>query len=172
MAAAVAVTAGTAIIGGIFGAMGAQKEGEAKEAAARTNAAIAGYNRDVALRNKGIVLSQTNADAIDANKELTRNLSTIRAAYGANGLALEGSPLDVINDTAQEKSLDVAKIRYKGDVQAAGYQDEANNYGMKQKLHQDEATYAPQIAAISATTQFLGGVNKAASAFAPRYSGA
>lgn len=160
-----AVLVATSLIGGAVGAIGSIREGQAREASANTNAAIAGYNRDVALRNRGIVLSQSNADAIDANKELTRNLSTIRAAYGANGLALEGSPLDVINDTAKEKSLDVAKIRYKGDVQAAGYTDEANNYGMKRKLHQDEATFAPQIAAYSATSQFLGGVSKAATAW-------
>lgn len=159
----VAIAAGAAIIGGVVGAIGAVKEGEAKAAAANTNANIAGYNRDVSLRNRGIALSQSDADSVDAQRELTRNLSTIRASYGANGLALEGSPLDVINDTANEKSLDISKIRYKGDVQAAGLTDEANNYGMKQTMYKQEAEYAPQIAALSATSSFLGGASKAAS---------
>lgn len=161
-----AVVAGATAVSGIMGAMGALAEGSAKEAAANQNATIAGYNRSVALRNRGVVLSQANADAKDSQLELTRNLSTIRAAYGANGLALEGSPIDVINDTATEKSYDTTKILYKGDVQAAGYTDEANNYGMKQRLYQNEADSAGSIATLSAASSFFKGVGGGASAWA------
>lgn len=161
-----AVIAGATVVSGVVGAMGALAEGRAKEAAANTNAAIAGYNRDVALRNRGIVLSQADADAKDSQRELTRNLSSIRAAYGANGLALEGSPIDVINDTATEKSYDTAKILYKGEIQGAGYTDEANNYGMKQTLYKQEADSAPTIAGLSAVTKFFSGVGAGASAWA------
>jgi hypothetical protein len=161
-----AVAAGAAIVSGITGALGAMAEGDAKAAAARQNAEIAEYNRSVAIRNRGVVLSQATADAKDSQRELTRNLSTIRAAYGANGLALEGSPIDVINDTATEKSYDTTKILYKGDIQAAGYTDEANNYGMKAQLHRQEAESAPKIAMLSAATRFFGGVGSGASAWA------
>lgn len=162
MAAVVAVTA---LVGGAVGAMGAIKEGQAKEAAANQNAVIQDYNRDVSLRNRGVVASQTDADMRDAQKEGERNLSSIRAAYGANGLALSGSPTDVIIDQSKEKALDVEKIGYKGDVQVAGYTDEAANYGMKANLYRQEASFAPQIAELSATSKFLGGVSGAAKAF-------
>lgn len=161
-----AVVAGASVVSGITGAMGALAEGSAKEAAANQNAEIASYNRAVALRNRGVVLTQANADAKDSQLELSRNLSSIRAAYGATGMALEGSPIDVINDTAKEKSYDTAKIIYKGDVQAAGYTDEANNYGMKEKLYRNEAEAAPRIAALSAASKFFGGLGGGASAWA------
>lgn len=164
-----AVVAGATVVSGVVSAMGALAEGKAKEAAAETNANIATYNQSVALRNRGIILSQADADAKDSQRELSRNLSSIRAAYGANGLALEGSPIDVINDTATEKSYDTAKIQYKGGVQAAGYTDEANNYGMKTKLYRQEADSAGGIAALSATSSFLKGIGGGASALARGY---
>lgn len=161
-----AVVAGANIVSGITGAVGAMMEGEAKQAAAQQNANIADYNRQVSLRNRGVVLSQAQADAKDSQRELQRNLATIRTAYGASGLALEGSPIDVMNDVAKEKSYDTTKILYKGDVQAAGYTDEANNYGMKTRLYQNEADSAMDIARMSAATQFFKGIGGGASAWA------
>lgn len=160
------VVAGASIVGGAVSAVGALAQGSAKQASDQQNANIAGYNQSVSLRNRGVVLSQAGADAKDSQLQLTRHLSTIRAAYGASGLALEGSPTDVINDQAKEGSYDTTKILYKGEVQAAGYTDEANNYLMKQKLSQNAADSDMGIAELSAAGSFLSGIGGAGKALA------
>lgn len=152
------------IMSGITGMMAAQAQGEAAAAAANQNAQIAEYNRQVAERNKATALAEADAEARDVSRENRRTMASIRAAYGASGLALEGSPLDVMEDTALEQELDVAKTRYKGQLRAIGYQDEAANYKMKAELHRMEAASAARssrISAVGALFSSLGSIGRA-----------
>ncbi len=47
---------------------------------------------------------------------VSKTLGAARAGFAANGLALSGSAVDVLSDTASEGDLDVASIRWNSQV--------------------------------------------------------
>jgi hypothetical protein len=140
------------------GMMGAMASANAATAAATQNAQIAEYNREVAERNRLAALAQGDAEANDQRRDNTRVLSHIRAQYGASGLSVAGSPLDVITDTALEQELDVKKGLYKAELKGIGYRDEANNYAMKRDLSLMEAESAQKALPYTMAGQFFGGM--------------
>lgn len=152
------------LVSGITGMMAAQAQADAAADAAEQNARIADYNRKVAERNKNTVLAEADAAASDKQRDNRRVMSSIRASYGASGLSLEGSPLDVMTDTALEQELDVSRTRYKGQLQAIGYEDEGNNYKLKAELHRMEAASASRAGSISAVGALFGGLANAGKA--------
>lgn len=99
-------------------ALGAVQEGRAGRKAAERNAQIA-------ERNATITRQQANADALAQQKEARKKLGAIRAGYGASGLTMEGSPLDILEESASNAELDRRTILYKGELRALGYEDEA-----------------------------------------------
>jgi hypothetical protein len=65
-----------------------------------------------------------------AEEEKQRRLSrraqgSAVANVGASGITLEGSPLDVLEDSAMEEELDALTIRYNGEIGAMTYESEA-----------------------------------------------
>lgn len=136
------------IVGGVVSAIGAMQ-------AAGAQAAAAEYNAKVAERNRIATLQQADAEAVDKMKENRRVLGSIRANIGAAGIDLAGSPLDVIGDTAIEQNLDVAKIKYNGQVKAVGFEDAA-------VLDKMEASSARTAGFFNAASGLLGGFTQAA----------
>lgn len=137
------------VVSGVIGAIGSMQAANAQAAAANTQAAIA-------ERNKRTVLAQADAEAVDKTRENRRQLATVRAAYGASGIDLAGTPLDVLEDSASELQYDVSKIRYQGELRAIGYQDEA-------MLKRMEAKQAKASGPISAVGKLFGGFSSAGS---------
>ncbi|MDP3939805.1 MAG: hypothetical protein Q8R92_16935 [Deltaproteobacteria bacterium] len=83
------------------------------------------YNAGIAERDAGIAREQAARDA-DAQKRGTlRAIGAARAAYGASGITVEGSPLDVLESSAAAAELDRQNILYKGELRAMGYQETA-----------------------------------------------
>lgn len=119
-----AVSVATSVIGGITSAMGASQEAAARQSAANYNIAVANRNRQMAL-------NQAASDAGDVEVENRRQLGAIRAAYGASGLAIEGTPLDVIESVAIEQQLNIGKVLYKGKVAAMDETDKATQFRMQ-----------------------------------------
>ena len=150
------------LVGGVVSAMGAAQTANANAAAARQNAEIAKYNQAVAQRNKNAALAQADAQAADQERTNARQLASIRSGYGASGLALEGSPLAVMEDTALEQELDVQKGKYKGQLTALGYEDEAANYKLKETLYDNEAESASRAGGISVVGAIFSGITGAA----------
>lgn len=150
------------IVGGLVSAVGSLAQASAASAAANKNAEIAEYNMQVAQRNKATALAQADAEARDLARQNRRQLSQIRVAYGASNLDMGGTPLDVLEDTSLEQELDVLKTRYKGQLRAIGYEDEANNYKMKAELHRMEAKSAKTAGFIGAVGGFFNSFSKGA----------
>lgn len=109
---------GMTMLGGIMSAQAAQRQGKAAADAARFNAASAQRNADAAR-------SQAAQDAAAKEREGIKHIGAMRAAYGAAGVTSEGSPLDVLAETAGNLELDRQTILYKGNLRALGYEDEA-----------------------------------------------
>ncbi len=85
----------------------------------RQQSKIAKYNAKVA-ENDAIAARQASDYEESRFREQTRRLiSSQRAAAGASGASLEGSPLLVMLDTIEEAELDALAIRHSGTVEAA-----------------------------------------------------
>lgn len=117
MAVTPALIALTAASGAI-GAYGAYASGQAASAAASYNARLQERDAYVAEQNRQAVIEQTRIAAEDSRRDNRRELASIRAAYGASGLDLAGSPLDVLQDTATEQELDTRRVEYEGSTRA------------------------------------------------------
>lgn len=64
-------------------------------------------------------------EARRAQDQNDRQLAAMRGAYLSEGIALEGSPTEVIADSADQASLDEQAIRYGAKVRAGNLQFEA-----------------------------------------------
>jgi hypothetical protein len=105
-------------------AAGAVAQGNAAKSAANFNAAVARQNADIA---------RTNAEADSEKQERQGRLlaGRQRAAAGASGTTPEGSPLEVMADSALESELDALTTRYRGELQARSYGQDATLQGMR-----------------------------------------
>lgn len=70
--------------------------------------------------------TQKSASEEAVHREKVKSLiSSQRAKYGMSGVAMTGSPLDVISETAGKGELDALAIRYGGEVAAAAANSKA-----------------------------------------------
>jgi hypothetical protein len=105
-------------------AAGAVAQGNAAKASANYNAAVARQNADIARAN-------ANADAAKQERQGDLLAGKQRAATGASGIAPEGSPLEVMADSALESELDSLTTRYRGELQARSYGQDATLQSMR-----------------------------------------
>lgn len=98
---------------------------------ARAASQAAEYNQKISLQNAQIAKQQTEADVISLRKKQYQQLGAIRAAVGASGVTMEGSPLDVLEASVSEAELDAQRLRYSGELRARGYENEAVLYEME-----------------------------------------
>ena len=130
------------VASGAISAAGAMQQGKAAANAAN-------YEAQLADRNAKIARNQAEAEQEDQRRENVRQRGAIRAAYGASGIEMAGSPLDVLSDTALEQELDVARIGYRGELKAIGENDRAE----MARVSASNAKQAGAIGAISAITK-------------------
>ena len=119
MAAAAAWIASNATaiqaVGTAFSVIGALNQGRQANDAAQYNAAVANNNA-IAARQ------QAEANAAAQQRKARLQIGSMRASYGASGVGLEGSPLDVIEQSAAMAELDRQNILYGGQLKSQGYQ--------------------------------------------------
>lgn len=138
------------LISAAIGAFGAIQEARASSAASEFNAKIADNNAIIAEQN-------AVADENKQRRSAGRQAASSRAAIGAAGVTLEGSPLDVLEDQALEAELDALNIRYGGRLQATNYRSQA-------QLDRSAARNAKTQGFLSAGSTLLQGVGKFAAA--------
>lgn len=115
MAAAVpyAIMAGAAV-----SAMGAMS-------AAKAQTQAANYNAQLAERNASVVREQTSAQIELQRRQADQVHGSLIAKVGAAGVTMDGSPMDVLQNSIANAVLDEHTIKYKGEMQARGYQESA-----------------------------------------------
>lgn len=103
-------------------AIGAVNQGNAAAGAAKYNATMAKANASAA-----------RYQAAEEEKRLRvasrKQIGAMRAAYGASGVAMTGSPLDVLEESAYTAELDALNIRHAGELRALGLNAEAKLQG-------------------------------------------
>lgn len=110
-------------VGTLQGAASAARQGEAAKAAAD-------FNAQVARRNAQIATQQAEADAARQKQVAFKKIGEMTAAYGASGVTLEGSPLDVLEESVRTAEQDRQNILYKGKLRAMGYESDADLYNL------------------------------------------
>jgi hypothetical protein len=143
------IMVGMAVLGTVMSAQAQREQGEAAKDAAD-------YNAGIARRNAQISLDQADRDAEAQGRDARRQLGAMRAGYGAAGITMEGSPLDVLEDTATTAELDRQNILYRGRIRALGFEDEAGLYEMS-------GENAASSGNSRATATLIGGLGNAAS---------
>jgi hypothetical protein len=121
----------------------AQAEGQRR--AYLEQAEAAKRNRQVAEDN---ALATERAGAWEVEKarlKAIRLAGSQKVGYAKAGVLMEGSPLDVMAETAANEELDILATQFNYDVQAAHYRSQGDFYGF-------EAGRQERLAASQATT--------------------
>lgn len=103
------------VIGTALSVMGALNQGQQAKQASEYNAAVANNNA-IAARQ------QAEANAAAQQRKARLQIGSMRAGYGASGVGLEGSPMDVLEQSAAMAELDRQNILYGGQLKSQGYQ--------------------------------------------------
>jgi hypothetical protein len=132
-----------AAAGGVMQAMGAIQQGNAAEAAGD-------YNAQIAEQNAILARQQAAEEERRFRVESTKRLGAMRAAYSASGVTLEGSPMDVLEESMRISELDALTIRQGGRASEAAYRQEAQLSRMQGRAGQ-------QAGQLSAAAELLRG---------------
>ena len=100
------------VVGQVIGGMNAQKASD--------------YNAQVATQNAMIARNNAEYQAMQQQRAARIKIGAAEANYGASGITNEGSPLDVLEESARNAELDAQVLRYQGSIRAAGFTDQAN----------------------------------------------
>lgn len=106
-------------------AVGTIMSASAQAQQARDAKKAADFNASIAERNAGIARQQAAQDAMIQQRQARQQIGTAAAGYGASGIVMEGSPLDVLEASAAAAEMDRQTILYKGELRAMGYSDDA-----------------------------------------------
>jgi hypothetical protein len=116
-------------------ALGALSQAQSASTAVAYNAQIAGINAQMAERNAQAAeqqatqaIAEGEAEAERQRLETRRRLGSARAIYGASGVDVFGSPLDVLSESAAEGELDALILQYQGSRRAQDYLTRAADY--------------------------------------------
>lgn len=137
-------------IGGFFGAIGDLKAGQAAE-----NAGL--YNAETGRQNAVWARQKAKKDEETSRITSTKAIGQARANYGASGVQIDGSALDILEESAVAAERDALNIRFRGEQEAYSYMrgaqlDEMNAHAAKEQSY------------FSAAGKFLGGASSAFSA--------
>lgn len=148
-----------AIIGAIAGLAGSVVSGAAAASAAQQQAE---NDRAIAKQHErqAEINVQTGVYEAARTKDVVRRtIGAQRAGYSANGIALEGSAAEVIDDTAREGALDIAAIRWNSDLKA-------DNDKYAAKISRINANSAERSAGAAFLAPVLGGIARFGNSFA------
>lgn len=154
------VTIGLMVVGTLVSAVGAIQQGQAAAAAARTNA-------EIADRNAKVARATAAQDAETKDRENRLRLGAIIANYGASGVSMAGTPLDVLGDSARQAEFEKQTILYKGDLRAMGFEDSASLDRANAKAAKRAGYFKAGSALLSGAGNIAGGLGTPTAATAP-----
>lgn len=135
-----------AAAGSVVSAVGAVSQGNAADAAGR-------YNAQLAQQNAVLSRKQAREEERRFRVDTSKRIGAMRAAYGATGVTMDGSPMDVLESSLYTSELDALTIREGGRASAAAYESEAT-------LARLQGRSARRAGYISAASELLrGGVS-------------
>lgn len=101
------------------------------------------YNANIARSNAAATRQQGDANAAAQQRKARLAIGQARAGFGASGVALEGSPIDVLEQSAASAELDRQNILYGSETRARAYETQA---GMELWQGEQQASQAKSAA--------------------------
>lgn len=101
-------------------------------------------------------LRATNAQEEALRRQQAKELGRERAAWGQSGLAVSGSPLDAMTESARLAELDALNLRYGGIVQANDLRNQAQSTRWEGRMARRAGYIGAGTALLSGASQFAG----------------
>lgn len=155
---AVATIAGVA--SGIVGGISSYQQGKAQQAQAEYQAKVAEDNARIAQQNASNVRQEGIEESRMQRMKTLQTVSSQQASMAANGLDIsQGTPLDVIEDTATMGELDALTTQYNSETKAQAYEQQANNFNNQANLDRIAGRNAMQAGKMNALSSGLNTVS-------------
>ena len=137
------------LLGAGVGAVSSIAQGSAQSAALKSQSNAARYNQSVAEMNANAI-RQSGAYQEQMQRDKNRRLiGAQKVGYGKAGVTMEGTPLEVMADTASEQEQDIIANRYNTNIAAWRAESQAGQFGF-------EASRDTAMAGTSTTAGYLG----------------
>ena len=159
------VSLGVGLLGSGVGAISSIRQGSAQAAALKSQAAGARYNQQVAEMNAQSVERARDYQTQLQREKNQRLLGAQKVGYGKGGVTMEGTPLEVMADTASDQEKDIIAQRYNYDIQSWRYRSQAGQYGFEADRSTSMATGATTAGYFGAGTTLLTGIGRAVAPF-------
>jgi len=137
-------------VGSAFSAAGSYQSGQAAAQAARYNADLADKNAELAIQQG---LEEERRSRVIARK----TIGIARANYGASGVAMEGSAMDVLAESAAAAERDAITIKNNSYLKADALRAEAR----MERSRGEAASTAGTLGAIGAIFSGAGSIGLA-----------
>jgi hypothetical protein len=111
------------------------------------------------LQNSALALSQAKEDERRLRVQNQMQLGDMRAEYGASGVTTDGSPLEVMKQSARNAELDALTVRHAGALKAWGYINQA-------KMDQFDASASDRMQGGQVAQSLFGAGTQIASTYA------
>lgn len=137
----------------------ALSSGYSKSAQANSQATAAEFNRDLANQNAATASAQAGLREEQMRREARQVQGAQRAAVAESGTGFVGSNLDILQQDAVTASLDALNTRYEGQLQSAGYRNDAITQDYQAKGFKKQAKAAKVGAWLGAGAAVLQGAS-------------
>jgi hypothetical protein len=145
----------------IFKAWGSIEQGKAGYASNMSEAYAQEYNAQIADSNAKTVLEQANAKEEAQRRQFHILQGKAIAGMAQSGTGLDGSNLDVLEQSATNAELDALTIRYEGQMQNRGLMAQAALGRYQAQGLKANAKRAMKAGYIGAAANLLEGASKA-----------
>lgn len=164
-------SAGSSVIAGVQAYQQARFQAQFALVSAEFQARIARQNADIALqlgeRDAKAALDAAEAREGAVRRDRMRRLSAARAAFGAMGTQLAGTPLEVLSDAFLTAELDAHLVRHQGEVEAVNARLQAQLTARREELSAVGILFSGQgtalLANFQATQSLIAGIGTAGS---------
>jgi len=124
------MTVALGVVGLAMSAIGSMQAASSQSAAAQANANVLRMQADQAT-------AAAEVDVQKLERQKRQALSTQKALYAKSGVLIsEGSPVEVMSDTATQYQLDINQTRYNAAVEAGKYKYQAGAQDVLAKDYQ------------------------------------
>lgn len=155
-----AVATVASVASGIVGGISSYQQGKAQQAQAEYQAKVAEDNARIAQQNASNVRQEGIEESRMQRMKTLQTVSSQQASMAANGLDIsQGTPLDVIEDTATMGELDALTTQYNSETKAQAYEQQANNFNNQANLDRIAGRNAMQAGKMNALSSGLNTIS-------------
>jgi hypothetical protein len=123
----------------------------------KSQAAQAEYNAKLAKRNAKSARESAEYEARQKRRGTARLIGRQRALYAKAGVTMEGSPLDVLQETAAQGEMDALMIERGYAQQEAAYKSQSELAKMRARNYRQQGYFGAGSTLLTGGGQIMGG---------------